>query len=79
MSIPYHVCEVHQVVDEDGRKIFLAAILIAYNEESSMGSKQISIQQFLWFQKKKKKMFDLVNFDQILANELDNNEVNILS
>ena len=47
MSIPYHVCEVHQVVDEDGRKIFLAAILIAYNEESSMGSKQISIQQFL--------------------------------
>lgn len=29
--------------------------------------------------KKKKKMFDLVNFDQILANELDNNEVNILS
>lgn len=55
MSIPYHVCEVHQVVDEDGRKIFLAAILIAYNEESSMGSKQISIQQFLWFQKKKKK------------------------
>ena len=77
MSIPYHVCEVHQVVDEDGRKIFLAAILIAYNEESSMGSKQISIQQFLWF--KKKKMFDLVNFHQILATELVNNEVNILS
>lgn len=76
MSIPYHVCEVHQVVDEDGRKIFLTAILIAYNEENSMGSNQISIQQFLWFQKK---MFDLVNFYQILANELDNNEVNILS
>lgn len=47
MSIPYHVCEVHQVVDEDGRKIFLTAILIAYNEENSMGSNQISIQQFL--------------------------------
>lgn len=76
MSIPYHVCEVHQVVDEDGRKIFLKAILIAYNKENSMGSNQISIQQFLWFQKK---MFDLVNFYQILANELDNNEVNILS
>lgn len=77
MSIPYNVCEVHQIVDEDGRKIFLTTILIAYNEESSMGNKQISIQQFLWF--KKKKMFDLVNFHQILANELDNNEVNILS
>lgn len=47
MSIPYHVCEVHQVVDEDVRKIFLTAILIAYNEENSMGSNQISIQQFL--------------------------------
>ena len=76
MSIPYHVCEVHQVVDEDGRKIFLTAILIAYNEE-----KAVWVANKYLFNNScdsKKKMFDLVNFHQILATELDNNEVNIL-